>query len=529
MKKKIVVILGLLIVSFNLVAQVDIRKNATFFSKGLECKYKDDTEGAIQNFESALRYNSSDDASMFELCEQYVKVNRLDEAFDMIKKAVSLSPDNKWYQMRLGRFYRNFEQYDDFVKIYKPLVAKYPEDPDMLGELIDVLLIKEDYKEAQRRIADLQELIGANSFISRYYNILAKAYMEKGKEKEALKIFDKIKEIDPNDPYINISLLEYYEKKGNMDKAFDELIDGINNQNLDFNTKANIYEYWFDKATSSPKVDQQAFRAGNAFIQNYPENKMGYVILASYYFNQQNYDSCAYMSTKTLEYEPTNYAALQYLVMCDVNLNDNQSLMEHSSEALKIYPTQPIFYWFAGVSYALDHQDEQAINCFEKGRRFVVDKKLLCDFDSYLGDLYHSVGDDEKAFQAYERVLNFDPDNVLVLNNYAYFLSLRNEQLDKAREMALHAIELEPLNSYYLDTYAWVLYKLGNYKDAEVHMKKALGVAKDPNGSNYEHYGDILFRLNKKEEALEYWRKAKEAGNFSQMLEKKLQEGQLYE
>ena len=529
MKKKIIVIIGLLVLCLNLAAQVDIRKNATYFSKGLECKYKDDVEGAIVNFETALRYNANDDASMFELCEQYFNCNRIDEAFEMIKKAVALAPDNKWYQMRLGRFYRNFEQYDDFIKVYKPLVEKYPNDPDMLAELIDVLLIKEDYKEAQKRINDLQELIGANSYISRYYNIIAKSYMKKGKEKEALKIYEKVKEIDPNYPYINISLLEYYEKKGKTDKAFDELIDAINNKNLDFNTKANIYEYWFDKATSSPKVDQQAYRAGNAFIENYPENKMGYIILASYYFNKESYDSCAFMSKKALEFEATNYAALQYLVMCDINLNDNEALMEHATEAVKIFPTQPIFYWFAGVSYALANQDEQSINYFEKGRRFVVDKILLCDFDSYLGDLYHSVGEDEKAFQAYERVLNLDPDNVLVLNNYAYYLSLRNEQLEKAKEMSLRAIELEPLNAIYLDTYAWVLYKLGNYKDAEVQMKKALELSDNPKGDNYEHYGDILYRLDRKDEAIANWKIAKEKGNHSNLLEKKLQDGKLYE
>lgn len=540
--------------------QVDVRKNATFFSKGLELKYKEDVQGAIQQFEKALTFMPNDAASMFELSEQYVKAGRVDDAFAMIKNAASIDPENKWYQMRLARFYRNFEQYDDFIKVYSGLTEKYPEDIDMLSELIDVYLITENYNKALEKLDLLEKQIGTNPIISeqrveiykrqgktknviaelqslidhnpddtRYYNMLAKYYMDNGKDAEAVKLYEKIKAIDPNDPYINIALLEYYEKKGDLSKAFEELIAAINNKQLDFNTKANIYEYWFNKFQTGKDIDQQAFRAGEAFIENYPENKLGYLVLASYYMNKEEYRFCRDMALKAVQYDPTNYAALQYLVLCEAPLLENDSLMKHSLQALQYYPTQPVFYWFAGVSHALDKQDEKAISYFEKGRKFVTDKKLLADFDSYLGDLYHSVGEVEKAFDAYDRVLNFDPDNVLVLNNYAYYLSLRSERLDKAKEMALHAVELEPNNAVYLDTYAWVLYKRGEYAAAEAQMKKSLNALNTPDGTYFEHYGDILFKLGRTEEAFSYWEKAMKTTKHSALLEKKLKDKKMYE
>ena len=253
-------------------AQVDIRKNATYFSKGLELKYKDDVEGAIENFEKALEFMPDDAASMFELSEQYVKAGRVEEAFAMVKEAAKIDPENKWYQMRLARFYRNFEQYAEFIAVYEPLTEKYPEDIDLLSELIDVYMVSEEYDNALRKldlletqlganpliteqrleifkrqgktkevITTLQELIANNPENTRFYHMLAKVYMENKKEKEAAKLYEQIKTIDPNDPYINISLLEYYEKKGDLNKAFDELIAAIRNKNLDYNTKANIY------------------------------------------------------------------------------------------------------------------------------------------------------------------------------------------------------------------------------------------------------------------------------------------------
>lgn len=559
MIKKIFVLL-LLMLSVMGYSQVDKRKNAVNFSKGLECKYKDDVQGAIQHFENALKAMPDDAASMFELSEQYVKAGRVEDAFAMISNAAKIDPENKWYQMRLARFYRNLEQYDDFIGVYEPLTSKYPEDIDMLSELIEIYLITEQYDKALLKLGLLEKQIGQNELISeqrieiykrqgktkeavnelqrlietypddtRYYNMLAKFYMENGKEKEAAKLYEQIKAIDPNDPYINISLLEYHEKKGDLNKAFDELIAAINNKNLDFNTKANIYEYWFNKYQTGDQLDQQAFRAGQAFIENYPDNKMGYLVMASYYINRNEYRLCRDMALKALKYEPTNFAALQYTVLCDAPLMENDSLMKHATQALKIYSTQPIFYWFAGVSHALDQQDEQAISYFEKGRKFVTEKKLLADFDSYLGDLYHSVGEVEKSFQAYNRVLNFDPDNVLVLNNYAYYLSLRAEELDKAKEMALHAVELDPNNAVYLDTYAWVLYKRGEYAAAEAQMKKSLNLLSTPDGTYYEHYGDILFKLGRVEEALDYWEKAMKSEKHSNLLEKKLKDKKLYE
>ena len=385
------------------------------------------------------------------------------------------------------------------------MTAQYPGDINMLADLLDAYLITKNYDKALEKADLFVKQAGADT---RYYHMLANAYMDAGKEKKALALYDKIKAMDPNDQYINISLLEYYEKKGKLDQAFNELIDAIHNENLDFNTKANIYEYWFNKFQDSKDVDQQALQAGNAFIEAYPDNQLGYLILASYYIKHNDYQSCKAMSLKALEFDHSNYGAWQYLVLCEAPLLETDSLMKHSLEALQYYPNQPVFYWFAGVSHALKKMDSEAIGYFERGRKYVIDKKLLADFDSYLGDLYHSTGEEEKAFEAYDRVLRNEPDNTLVLNNYAYYLSLKKERLEEAKTMAQRAVELEPDNEVYLDTYAWVLYQKGEYAAAETQMSKAVKLLKQPDKTYYQHYADILEKVNKPEKAAEYRNKA---------------------
>ena len=503
--------------------QPDKKKNATYFSNGLQSKYREDTEGAIRNFEQALRFWPNDDASMYELSEQYYNAGRVEEAFNMIQKAVKTNPENKWYQLRLGLFYRNLEQYDDFINLYEELTKKYPDDTEVLSELIDAYLSMGQLDKAltymnlleqqvgpseiiteqrlniykrqgndKKLIAELEKLIKENPENVRYYSMLAQVYTENGKEKEALKAFEKIKELNPNDPYINISLLEFYEKNGDKDKAFDELIAAIRNKNLDLTTKANIYDYWMNNNQGSSQMEMQAKQCGEAFIETHPDNKLGYLILGSYYIINENAVKSKELYQKALAIDSTDFYGWQNLIISESRLDENQAVRDH---AVAAFPMQPVFYWYAGVASAVLKDNENAITYLEKGRRYTTDKVQMANFDAFLGDLYHEQGDEEKAFEAYDRTLRNDPDNVLVLNNYAYYLALKGQDLDKALEMSTKAIAAEPDNPTYLDTHAWVLYMKGNYKEAEKHMKKALKLLKEPDETYTKHYEAIMNKL----------------------------------
>jgi Tfp pilus assembly protein PilF len=171
---------------------------------------------------------------------------------------------------------------------------------------------------------------------------------------------------------------------------------------------------------------------------------------------------------------------------------------------------------------------DQAVNSLSSGLKIIAgDKKLLSDFYSLIGDAHHSKGQNTESFEAYDQSLKANPDNALVLNNYAYHLSLAGLQLDKASEMAAKALVLSPGNSYYLDTYAWVLYKQGKYEEALNFIEQALKIGLST--TVLEHYGDILFKLNRITEAQAAWKQALEKGEGSEFLESKVKEGKLYE
>ena len=538
-----------------------LAKNAEYFSLGLENKYNENYDVAAEYFEKALEAFPEDHASMYELSSLYATKGLHEKGFDMIKKAVELDSTNKWYKIRLADFYKQNNEYEAFIVIYDELIEQEPNNLEYLEVYIDALLHLGKYEQVTEKLDIYEDNIGINEYISlqkveiynfigrndkalaemerlsnaypydtRFLSMLAETYMQNRRDKDAFKIYLKIKQLNPEDAYINISLMEYYQKQGEIDKAFEEFILSIKNKNLDYNTKSQIYEFWFsEKDGTKENTIKEAKAAGEAFIEAHPDKEIGYYIIGTVHFNGKKYELAQKYYLDAIERDSSSFMAWYQLTFTDAELNNVEALYKHTSTAMRFYPEQPIFYMFNGLSLIDMKRYEEAVKILEKGRFMSADKELTSSFDTYIADIYHELGEKEKMYRQYDKVLKNDPENVYVLNNYAYFLSLDGERLDEALKMSAITIEKEPKNVTYLDTYAWVLYKMGRYKDAKKWMEKVFSYDKNPQGINYEHYGDILYRLGDTKNAVQNWKKAKRIGNTSEFIDKKIKDEKIYE
>jgi Tfp pilus assembly protein PilF len=124
----------------------------------------------------------------------------------------------------------------------------------------------------------------------------------------------------------------------------------------------------------------------------------------------------------------------------------------------------------------------------------------------------------------FESLIEQEPDNYMVLNNYSYFLAERGEKLAEAEKLSKKVIQNNPDNATFLDTYAWVLYKLKAYEEAEKYILMAMdkGGKNDPDVN--EHAGDIQAALKSKELARSYYLKAQVLGGDMDRLEAKKEE-----
>ena len=540
--------------------KMSLAQNAEAFSKGLAEKYNENFDMAIAYFEEALKTFPEDHASMYELSALYSRKGLPEKGFEMIKAAVKLDSTNKWYKIRLADFYSQNNDYDSFVNIYDDLLKDEPNNLDYLEVYIDALLHLERYEQVTEKLDVFEDNIGVNEYISlqkleiydllgkkdkvieemeklskaypyetRYMSVLAEMYMQDKRDQDALNVYLKIKEINPEDPYINTSLLEYYQKQGELDKAFEEFILAIKNKKLDYNTKAQIYEYWFNLKDEGDNTVKEAEIAGNAFIETHPDKELGYYVIGTVHYNNENYAEAKKYYMDAIARDSSSFISWYQLIFTDMSLEDAEGLYEHTLKAQRFYPEQPIFYLFNGVALIEMQKYQEAAKVLEKGRYLSADKKLTVNFDTYLADIYHELGDKEKMYKQYDRVLKNDPENIYVLNNYAYFLSEDNTRLEDALRMSAVTVEKEPKNTTYLDTYAWVLYKLGRYKEAKKWMEKVFSYDKNASGVYYEHYGDILYKFGDTQKAVQNWKKAKKLGETSEFIDQKIRDEKIYE
>jgi tetratricopeptide (TPR) repeat protein len=174
-------------------------------------------------------------------------------------------------------------------------------------------------------------------------------------------------------------------------------------------------------------------------------------------------------------------------------------------------------YYFNGYANMQLKKYEAAVHSLGKAVAIgSEDKKFLAQLYSSMGDAYYSLKNSTASDSCYDLSLIFDPDNAYVLNNYSYYLSLRNEKLEEAKKMAERANTLAPNTGAYQDTYAWVLFKMGNFTEAKLWLEKAMINGGGSDGTVLEHYGDVLYRLGDVNGAVEYWMKAKDKSDDSE-------------
>jgi len=87
------------------------------------------------------------------------------------------------------------------------------------------------------------------------------------------------------------------------------------------------------------------------------------------------------------------------------------------------------FYFYLGGAKYQQGKYEEALKVFQDGLKNAKIENPLVESDFYgqIGDLYHFLGNNQAAFESYEKSLKLNPQNLPVLNNYSYYLSLEKE------------------------------------------------------------------------------------------------------
>jgi tetratricopeptide (TPR) repeat protein len=534
--------------------------NTSLFIDANKEKALGNYQEATRLFKQCLEIDPQDDASMFELSKLYMMQGKADEALVYARSAVEVDDSNVYYLLFYAGLLQSVEDYEEASRLYEQVIQLKPGNPEYYDRLAMTYLysgkpadairvydelekqagVTEEYsmkkqsiyvqeKKFGKAIEEIEKLIATYPGEVKYYAVLAELCMKHGYEEKALEAYSRIAEINPDDPYIHISLADYYKKNGDYKRSFEELKKGFANPNLDIDSKIQILIQYYTVNEIYSDLKNQAFELAEILVEVHPNDPKSFSMYGDFLYQDSRFGEARDAFRKVIALDSSKYLVWEQLLFTESELRDNEALYQESMRAIELFPEQPIPYLFAGGTLYEQKKWEECIRILERGAYYVVNNdRLLAQFYAYLGDAYNQVEDSEKSDASYDKVLQIDPNHDYVLNNYAYYLSLRGQDLEKAAKMAKRATELQPSSSNQ-DTYGWVLYKLGYYEEARVWIEKALESGGEDNGVILEHLGDVYWQLGDSARALELWKQAQEAGGASDLLEKKIQDGKLYE
>lgn len=504
-------------------------------------------------YEKSIKLNPLSASSNYELSRIYFIEEKLDEAIFFSKKALELNSENLWYQLFLAELYRQNNELPNSIRILKKTIKSHPEHFNLYYDLAILLTNNGQTKEAIKIYNKIEKQIGVSSQVSinkeriflyegdleaaikelkklikkfpkesKYYGMLADLYLSQKDYKKARKIYDKLLEIDNNNGLVHLSLSEFYRAQNKDEKAIEELKIAFKNKDLDINLKLNIFAS-FLSVSDENKMEKEFLNLLEILLETHSENARINTVYAEFLIREKKEEEAIKYFKKALKLKKDEFMVWRELLFLENRLEKYKMLITDCEEAITYFPNQAVLYLLKGFAESRLNKNEASIKSFENGVSVLIDEdELSIQFYTYMGDVYNKLKEHKKSDIAYENVLKIDPENIYILNNYSYFLSLREDSLEKAEKMIKKCIEKNNKSASYLDTYAWILYKKGEFLQSLEIIKKAILHGGDKRAVILEHYGDILYKLNEKTKALEFWKKAMEKGKGSEFLEKKI-------
>ena len=535
----------------------------TLFMEGLRAKLKGDNKGAMRQFQQYTRSFPNEDAGWYELARLELKNRQVKEAREDILKARRIDGDNKWYELFYVDILILENKYADAAGVLKKLADKDPNDADVrlkvaalymrdqkytaaLKEVNEILRYTPDKEEAltlkqeiflksnniDSAVAVVRQLIAANPKEARFAGQLAQIYESNGRQAEADKAYEEAIKAFPDDPGLQLALAQRYQKAGDTAKFRAYVRKAILNRELDAETQIGLLLPYLQEMAQDSNRKSEGLEIAGELAEQYPKDATLQGFYGEVLQINNKTEEAAVQFKKVVELDPSKYSAWQQLMFAYTNPKDADSLIAISTRALRLFPTQAMAHYLNGLGYQNKKEYKKAVNAIMRAIDLQPEdnEAVLAQMYTSIGDAYNSLQDYKASDAAYDTALSMDPRNVTVLNNYAYYLSVRNVRLNEAEKMSRRSLEQRPNESTFLDTYGWILYQQGKYESARKYLQQAIDNSDgEADGTLWDHIGDAYYQLNSKAKAVEAWKKAKEKGADNPALERKIAEGKLYE
>ena len=537
-----------------------------------------DTAGAQALLNEAVEIDSLYAPALYELTRDGVEQPQIDEqTIENARKAYLSDTTNRWYAAIYAQSLVIAGRHDEAIPLYQRLMKIDRQNPDYYRILALI------YQQRQQPFSALAILDSADmrfGKIAYLANMKRHILLSTGQMDRAI---DEAKQIVDAAPYEQsnvLSLGETYAAAGRDSLARITLEQALkmDSTNIDALTiyadfcssKRDMHTYLktlrtlyaqegfplerkielFNRLTQDRKFYTEHFYAlgamASTLIMYNPDHKGVIDLYANHLIAGGQLDLALDLFKRHLQDEPPVMDYYMAVVDIEEYLGRTDSMDYYLARSMERFPNDAVFQIRKANRQYIKGDLHGAIATFDEALGFAQNDTVRGELWGYIGDAYHAIADrarlkklkadtvkaypirlSEKAamkrcYEAYDNALKLWSDNVLVLNNYAYFLSVQNTDLERALEMSKRATTLEQNNSTYIDTYAWILYMMGRLDEARTQMRQALSLDRSGSAELPLHYGDILYAMGEKFMAETYWRRALEAGADPKRIEQRM-------
>jgi tetratricopeptide (TPR) repeat protein len=563
MYRKVIVITYLLILPSLLFAQEQAQKISPedearaieYYIKGLNAFENEEYQDALDHLNIAYLKLSESAGVNYAMADAYLGLEDYQNAEYYARTAIELDPGNKWYHLKLAQIYSRSGQYSKSIEAlekareYHPneigilmqLAVLYAElrEYDKSNSIYDIILsIRGSDPEVHRRkyrnhmqlnqheaaLEQLQLMLELEPDNLGTLHALGRIYTEIGEIDAAIEVLTEAKQRNPRNPETLILLAEIYVNEGEWDNLGDTFISMIEDPMLSASQKMELARFLYLQHQSSPyqnTLTRQTERVLQSFSENEPEYGEAHLLSAEFYLNQGNRAEAVKKLKLANEVMPEESEAWRQRLQLLFSEGEYDNVIQIGIEASGYVEDDASIHFFIGASYMLTDHYAEAAEWLENASLMPSRRNFRSIIHGVLGDVYTELDQWNDAVESYENALRLDNSNHNAMNNYAYYMSVREENLEYAKELALRAISYEPGNAAYLDTVGWVYFKLGEYEIAKEYIKSSIETG-EASAEVYEHMGDVYSKLGKTSEAVNWWKKALEADPERSYLEERI-------
>ncbi len=498
----------------------------------------------------------------YSLAHSYLKQGNDSLARVNMRRAAELQPDNDNYLENVAETYIDQREYDRAIEAYEQLYTHHRDRSDVLELLVRLYNAKKDYHKMLSTIDRMEQADGPSEEMSL---MRMGIYEQQGDKKNAYRILHALTNDHPNEPSYKVMLGNWLMQHDRKSEAYNWFKSALEDDKQNEFALNSLYDYYRsmgddtkarqlrDNILFSPQTDiktklsmlQQAIRENeqeqggdstavlalfDKIMLATPRNAELSNLKAMYMrVKKMPQDSINAAYAHTLSFEPDNLSARLTLTQNKWEEKKWNEVVDLCDKGIQYTPEELTYYYFMALAYIQQDKDQKAYEACKRGLNEIdlnkadePERNMASDMYGIIGDMSYTNQNYDEAFSAYEKAITIYPDNIQVLNNYAYYLSQQNTQLDHAAEMSLRTLKEEPTNATYLDTYAWILFLQKRYDEAKAYVDLTLQNSKNPDKVLLEHAGDIYLMAGDKEKAVSYWKQAIEAGGNKASLERKI-------